>query len=179
MNTFASLAVTLRPVIESDLAIVRFWRNHPDVRSYMYTQHEISEAEHSAWFKRSQVNLFRHLLLAERDGQPFGFVNIEQVDVDAKRAEWGFYLAPESPKGSGQALGLAALTYAFGTLAQHKLCGEALASNQRSRRFHERLGFTAEAHLRDHHFDGHTYHDVIGYGLLRSEWQAHQGAYVL
>lgn len=171
-----NLTVTLKPLIEEDLAIVRCWRNHPEVRNYMYTQHEISESEHYAWFKRSQLNELRHLLLAERDGEPFGFINIEQVDDNAKRAEWGFYLAPECPRGSGQALGLAALSYAFCTLALHKLCGEALANNQRSRRFHTRLGFTEEAHLRDHHFDGQTYHDVIGYGLLRSEWQTHPGA---
>lgn len=175
-NAMFPQEATLRPLQETDLAMVRRWRNHPDVRSYMYTQHEISAAEHSAWFKRSQTNPLRHLLVAEQEGQPFGFVNIELANADAKRAEWGFYLAPEALQGSGQALGLAALSYAFGTLALHKLCGEALASNQRSRRFHERLGFTQEAYWRDHHFDGHTYHDVIGYGLLRSEWQARQGA---
>lgn len=171
-----TLSVTLRPLRDTDLAMVRQWRNHPEVRGCMYTEHEIGEAEHRAWFQRFRDNPDRHLLLAEREGQPFGFVNIQRVDAQALRAEWGFYLAPEAPRRSGQALGLAALAHVFETLGLHKLCGEALASNQRSRRFHERLGFTQEAHLRDHHFDGHTYHDVIGYGLLRSEWQARQGA---
>ncbi|PXY00346.1 UDP-4-amino-4,6-dideoxy-N-acetyl-beta-L-altrosamine N-acetyltransferase [Halomonas sp. LBP4] len=169
-------ATTLRPLQEADLAQVRQWRNHPEVRRYMYTRHEIGEAEHRAWFLRSQEDPHRHLLLAEREEQPFGFVNIQLVDADAQRADWGFYLAPDAPRGSGQALGLAALTHAFGQLGLHKLCGEALDRNDRSLRFHERLGFTREAHLRDHHFDGHAYHDVIGFGLLRSEWQSHQGA---
>lgn len=170
-----TFSATLRPLREADLAIVRQWRNHPDVRRYMYTRHEIGESEHRAWFKRCLADPDRHLLLAERARLPFGFVNIQVMDAEAQRAEWGFYLAPEAPKGSGRALGLVCLTYAFDTLGLHKLCGEALADNERSQRFHRRLGFTREAHLRDHHFDGHTYHDVIGYGLLRSEWQARQG----
>ncbi|TDR57254.1 UDP-4-amino-4,6-dideoxy-N-acetyl-beta-L-altrosamine N-acetyltransferase [Halomonas ventosae] len=169
-------ATTLRPLQEADLAQLRHWRNHPEVRRYMYTRHEIGEAEHRAWFQRAQVDPHRHLLLAEREAQPFGFVNIQLEDAEAQRATWGFYLAPYAPRGSGQALGRAALAHAFGDLGLHKLCGDALAGNERSLRFHERLGFTREAHLRDHHFDGHTYHDVIGFGLLRSEWQAHQGA---
>lgn len=167
---------TLRPLREDDLAMLLRWRNSPEVRRYMYTQHKISEAEHRAWFQCSQDNPNRHLLLAEQKGQPFGFVNIHLLDNEAQRGEWGFYLSPEATQGIGHALGITALAHAFGILKLHKLCGEALFSNKRSQRFHERLGFTQESHLRDHHFDGHTYHDVIGYGLLHSEWQACQGA---
>jgi len=163
---------TLRPLREDDLAMLLQWRNAPEVRLYMYTQHKISEAEHLAWFQRSQDNPNHHLLLAEQKKQPFGFVNIQLLNNEAQRGEWGFYLSPFEPKGSGQALGFTALAHAFGVLRLHKLCGEALFSNKRSQRLHERLGFTQESHLRDHHFDGHAYHDVIGYGLLHSEWQA-------
>lgn len=168
-------SATLRPLQEADLAMVRRWRNHPEVRRYMYTQHEIGEAEHRRWYQDSQRDSSRHLLLAEEVERPFGFINIQLSGIAPHRAEWGFYLSPEAPRGSGQALGLAALAYAFDELKIHKLCGEALSSNNRSRDFHERLGFVQEAHLRDHHFDGQTYHDVIGFGLLRSEWQARKG----
>lgn len=167
---------TLRMLRDDDLVQVRQWRNHPEVRRYMYTRHEIGETEHRAWFQRAQEDPHRHLLLAERNGYSYGFVNIQLDDAAAQRATWGFYLAPKAPRGSGQALGVAALRHAFVDLGLHKLCGESLAGNDRSLRFHERLGFTREAHLRDHHFDGHSYHDVIGFGLLRSEWQALQGA---
>lgn len=166
-----SFDTALRPLQEADLEVVRAWRNHIDVRRFMYTQHEISEQEHRAWFQRAQTDSQRHLLLAERADQPFGFVNIQVLDVVAKRAEWGFYLAPEAERGSGQALGTAALNHAFCHLALHKLCSETFADNLRSIRFHERLGFIREAQLRDHHFDGNTYHDVIGFGLLCSEWR--------
>jgi UDP-4-amino-4,6-dideoxy-N-acetyl-beta-L-altrosamine N-acetyltransferase len=164
----------LRPLAAQDLDRVRHWRNHSEVRRYLYTQHEISAEEHQAWFERARHDADRHLLLYEQHGLPTGFVNLTIVDLAAGRAEWGFYLAPEVPRGSGRALGETALTYAFATLKLHKLCGEALASNDRSIRFHERLGFTREAHLRDHHFDGNNYHDVVGFGLLRCEWQPRQ-----
>lgn len=168
MKTFA----TLRPLQEADLPLVRRWRNHPEVRRYMYTQHEIGEAEHRLWYQDSKRDSSRHLLLAEDAEGPIGFINIQLRDVAAHRAEWGFYLSPEAPRGSGQALGLAGMTYAFDELKIHKLCGEALSENKQSLGFHERLGFVLEARLRDHHFDGQTYHDVVGFGMLRREWQA-------
>lgn len=164
-------SASLRPLEEADLDMLLQWRNALEVRSYMYTQHLIGESEHYQWFQCAQQNSQRHLLIAEYDNQPFGFVNIQLMDLLAERAEWGFYLSPNAPRGSGLALGKAALEYAFIRLDLHKLCGEALASNMRSRIFHERLGFRQESCLRDHHFDGHVYRDVIGYGLLHGEWK--------
>ncbi|MDR5903020.1 UDP-2,4-diacetamido-2,4,6-trideoxy-beta-L-altropyranose hydrolase [Halomonas icarae] len=166
----------LRPMQEHDLEVVLAWRNHPDVRRHMYTQRLITLDEHRVWFERASQTPLRHLLIYEQNGEPLGFVNLTVVDSTAGRAEWGFYLAPEAPCGSGQGLGQSTLTYAFKTLGLHKLCGEVLADNQRSQRFHARLGFHREATLRDHFHDGTTYHDVIGFGLLADEWRDSQGA---
>lgn len=165
----------LRSMQESDLERVLTWRNHPDVRRYMYTQRLIALDEHRAWFERASQAPQRHLLIYEQGGRPLGFVNLNVVDVQAGRAEWGFYLAPEAPRGSGKGLGQCTLEYAFTTLGLHKLCGEVLADNQRSLHFHSRLGFRREATLCDHFHDGNTYHDVIGFGLLAEEWRDSQG----
>lgn len=167
----------LRPLHSDDLELVRAWRNHPDIRHYMYTRHTIGHEEHQRWFRQADTDPDKHLLIFELEGVPTGFVNLTIVDHVASRAEWGFYLAPDAPRGSGTLLGQHALTYLFMELKQHKLCGEALAYNQRSIHFHERLGFRQEARLRDHHFDGSQYHDVIGFGLLVGEWQQETGSY--
>jgi UDP-2,4-diacetamido-2,4,6-trideoxy-beta-L-altropyranose hydrolase/UDP-4-amino-4,6-dideoxy-N-acetyl-beta-L-altrosamine N-acetyltransferase len=166
----------LRPMQAQDLERVLAWRNHPEVRRHMYTQRLINPEEHRGWFERASQAPQRHLLIYEQDGEPLGFVNLNVVDTAAGRAEWGFYLAPDAPRGSGRGLGQCTLTYAFTTLRLHKLCGEVLADNTRSQRFHERLGFRREATHRDHVHDGNTYHDVIGFGLLAEEWRDSQGA---
>ncbi|WP_111414077.1 UDP-2,4-diacetamido-2,4,6-trideoxy-beta-L-altropyranose hydrolase [Billgrantia lactosivorans] len=166
----------LRPMQVQDLERVLAWRNHPEVRRHMYTQRLITLEEHRGWFVRVSQAPQRHLLIYEQEGEPLGFVNLNVVDAAAGRADWGFYLAPEAPRGSGHGLGQCTLTYAFTTLKLHKLCGEVLADNSRSQRFHERLGFRREATHRDHFHDGNTYHDVIGFGLLAEEWRDSQGA---
>lgn len=161
----------IRKMNHADLENVLAWRNHPEVRRYMYTQHEITMYEHVRWFERASTDPERHLLIFERDATPTGFINF-QVIASGGIANWGFYAAPDAPKGTGRLLGQAALEYAFTDAKLHKICGQALAFNERSIRFHQSLGFSKEGNLRHQHYDGQNYHDVVCFGLLASEWQS-------
>lgn len=156
-------------MLESDLEQVLAWRNHIDVRQYMYTQHEISLEEHSHWYASAVKDKKRHLLVFELDGKAQGFVQFKQHD-NTMIVDWGFYLAPEAEKGTGKKLGAAALNYAFHEKHFHKVCGEALGFNEKSIRFHAGLGFQQEGILREQNFDGVHYHDIYCFGLLAREW---------
>jgi UDP-4-amino-4,6-dideoxy-N-acetyl-beta-L-altrosamine N-acetyltransferase len=136
----------------------------------MYTQHEITLVEHQRWFERTLLDPKKHLLVFEVNHQPLGFVNFNQTG-NGLIADWGFYAAPDAPKGSGRQLGRAALSHAFSEFKLHKVNGQALAYNERSIQFHQSLGFQQEGILRDQHFDGERYHHVICFGLLGHEWQ--------
>lgn len=159
----------LRRMSVADLEKVLVWRNHPEVRRYMFTQHEIGLDEHTRWFERASQDSSRHLLIFENQGIALGFINIHQI-APGGIADWGFYAAPDAPKGTGHQLGRAALPYAFATIGYTKLCAQALSYNERSIRFHQNLGFKQEGILRQQHFDGQYYHDVVCFGLLASEW---------
>lgn len=154
----------------ADLSTVLAWRNHPTVRAAMFHGHEIGLEEHQRWFERSLGEEGRHLLVFEIDAQPMGFVNLHVKKAGAN-AEWGFYVAPEAPSGTGRQLGSTCLDYAFASLGAHKISGQALMGNHRSIKFHRALGFTQEGVLRDHHYDGLSYHDVVCFGLLHTEWR--------
>lgn len=167
----SSLVISpIRPMVHADLAAVLAWRNHPDVRRYMYSQHEITLDEHQRWFEGALSDKTKHLLIFETNQQPLGFVNFNETGHGGIAA-WGFYVAPDAPKGSGRQLGRAALNHAFTHLKFHKVNGEALAYNQRSIKFHQSMGFQQEGILRDQHFDGERYHNAICFGLLSYEWQ--------
>lgn len=171
MTATLSVQGRVRRMIHQDIKRVLVWRNHEQVRKFMYTQHEIGLAEHTRWFERASQDDSRHLLIFESNFVPLGFVNLHQI-APGGVADWGFYTAPDAPKGTGRQLGQAALEYAFSRAGLHKICGQALAYNERSIRFHLRQGFQQEGFLREHHFDGQRFHDVLSFGLLASEWQA-------
>lgn len=160
----------IRPMVHADLERVLAWRNHPEVQRYMYTQHEITLDEHLRWFERSLQDSRKHLLIFELGRQSLGFVNFSE-SASGGIVDWGFYAAPDAPKGSGRQLGRVALDHAFIQLKFHKVCGQALAYNEGSIRLHQAMGFQQEGILRDQHFDGEHYHHVISFGLLGHEWR--------
>lgn len=167
MSTAQHLSV--RPMVAEDLERVLTWRNHPEIRKYMYTQQEIQLSEHAKWFATARREPGRRLLIFEIDSSPLGFVSFSQA-APGEISNWGFYLAPEAPRGTGTSLGETALSYAFEELKIYKVCGQALAFNDRSIRLHRKLNFHQEGTLRHQHFDGVTYHDVVCFGLLSAEW---------
>ncbi len=160
----------VRRMHEGDLNVVLNWRNHPEVRRFMYTQHEISQNEHAEWFAKCSRDSMKHLLIFESGSKPLGFVSIHENEPGCS-SNWGFYIAPDAPKGTGRALGKAALQYGFETAKMQKICGQALAFNERSIRFHISMGFQCENILNQKHFDGDQYHDVVCFGLLASQWR--------
>lgn len=170
----SSIMGSLRPMGASDLENVLEWRNDPSVRRFMFTQKEISFEEHRRWYARVALDSRRTLLIYEESSVSLGYVNINRLPSTGA-ADWGFYVAPNAPKGTGRCLGRAAVNYAFSDMGLHKLCGQALAFNHRSIDFHRMLGFKEEGVLRKQFFDGQDYHDVIYFGLLASEWQQNSG----
>lgn len=153
--------------------MVLAWRNHPAIRSYMLTQHEISLQEHRNWFERVQHDTARRLLIVSDATEPIGFVQFNPV-AQGGIADWGFYARPDAPKGSGSKLGQAALEYAFKDLGLHKVCGQAIESNVASIAFHQKLGFAQEGRLREQQRIGEKYHTLFCFGLLAKDWQAVQ-----
>ena len=105
----------------------------------MHNPSEIGAEEHAAWFDRCRHDPSQHLLIAEEAGSPIGFVRF--AGVDQQSDEWGFYKVPGAPAGSGTRLGRVALNYAFDSLALKSVNATVLSDNQRSLRFHRKLGF--------------------------------------
>lgn len=159
----------VRSMQESDLATVLSWRNAPDVRRHLWTQHEIGIDEHCEWFRKSQNEIGRNLLIFEADRIPSGFVQFSKAGPGGV-SDWGFYRAPSSPRGMGRAMGRTALGHAFDVLDLHKVCGQAIAGNEASRKFHLSLGFAEEGVLREQFYDGTSFHHVVVFGLLGRDW---------
>ena len=129
----------IRKMKENDVGMVLLWRNNPDIRKHMYTQHIIGKEEHNKWFKKMFNDPSINLLIFEKNHKPMGFIQINSKIPSY--TTWGFYLAPESPKGTGAQLGANALEYAFKNLKIDRIHGEVIKSNTQSIAFHKKLGF--------------------------------------
>lgn len=164
-------SVSVRRMCKSDLQLVFSWRNHPDIRRFMLTQHEITFAEHSAWFDCASCDDSFALLVIEENKQPIGCVIFSGV-LKNSTADWSFYSAPLNPRGKGVFICSAALDFAFSELGVHKVFGKVIDFNHASVRMHKRLGFKQEGNLRKHCLINGNHYDILCFGILSNDWLA-------
>ena len=166
--------VSLRDVDAADRERIRAWRNLPEVRANMFTDHEISEDEHARWFAGLHDDPRRRYWVVCCDGRDVGLAHLYDIDRHHGRCSWGYYLASPSDRGRGigSVVWYLLLRCAFDELGLRKVYGEVLAVNASVLRMHERFGFLREGFLRHHVVKGGVPHDVVVFGLLADDWRA-------
>lgn len=99
-----------------------------------------------------------------------GEVNL-LIDTRIRAAEVGYWLdADFEGRGLATRAVTAALDWAFGPLGLRRIKLFAIAGNERSLALAQRLGFTREGVFRAAAVVSGVEHDVVGYGLLASEF---------
>ncbi len=166
--------VTLRAVREDDRARLLAWRNDPAVSAYMYTDHVITSAEHDRWFNGIEANTRAAYWVIEVDGAPVGVANLADIQREHQRCAWAYYLASPTVRGLGVGsyVEFWMIEHVFGDLGLEKLWCEVLLSNEAVWKLHMTYGFQREALFRRHVVRGGVPHDVVGLGLLASDWPA-------
>jgi hypothetical protein len=166
--------ILLRDIAPHDQETIRVWRNHPEVRKYMYTDHEIGPDEHNAWFARILRDSTCKYWIIVCDGEDVGLLYLHDIDTRNSRCYWGFYTASPSArgKGVGSFAEFSVLRFVFDDLRLQKLCGEVLASNQAVLNMHKKFGFVQEGLLRKHVLKEGIFADVVSISILREEWDA-------
>lgn len=147
------------------------WRNAKEIRENMYHDEEISREIHSRWFDHALKGDGIIAKLLTYHGVPVGFVNFTHLDERNNRCYWGFYIGEKNaPRGTGTALGILALSYIFESYHLRKLCAEVLAFNEKSLRFHKKMGFQEEGVFKKHIYRNQQYIDVVALALFREDW---------
>lgn len=137
----------LHRVDGDDSARVHAWRNAPAVRAAMYTTHEISEAEHEAWWARMMADPARLYCIAHAPDGPLGVVGFTALQDTPGEGHWAFYAAPDAPRGAGRRMEALALELAFGPLGLERLICEVRHDNERVIALHDSFGFVRDADI--------------------------------
>lgn len=108
-------------------------------------------------------------------GELRGFVGLFHIDSRFKSAEIGYWLDAEAEgQGLARRAASALLDYAFTELGLHRVDLRCAATNARSIRLAERLGFSLEGRQRKADEIGGEWLDLLCYGLLDEEWRGQQ-----
>lgn len=122
--------------------IVRQWRNAEHVRRWMIDQSYISPEQQQKWVQSIQNDRYIYLLASFRD-EPFGVVNLKDIDWGNMCAETGIFIGDPQylhhPVASATAI--VTLHFVFGVLHFNKIYSRSLLSNHFLRSHTEKLGF--------------------------------------
>jgi UDP-4-amino-4,6-dideoxy-N-acetyl-beta-L-altrosamine N-acetyltransferase len=164
--------ISLRGIRPADQQQLLVWRNRPDVRRYMYSDHLISPQEHEEWFTAALTDPSRDYWVINMDGENVGLANLYAKSEAHKRCYWAFYLASENVRGKGVGSFTEwwVLHHVFERLGYNRLCCEVLASNQPVITMHKSFGFTEEGRFREHVLKDGVPQDVIALAMLRGDW---------
>jgi len=160
----------LRTIKEEELELMLSWRNAPAVRGNMYTRHQITLEEHTAWWVRTCERADQKYFMYEFGGNPNGIVGITAIDTVNSNCSWAFYASGDAARGAGIRMEVLALDYVFLELKMHKLYCEVLAFNTPVIRLHQKFGFQEEGVFRQHHKMDESFEDIHRLGLLAAEW---------
>ena len=164
-------SISFKPLQPSDSDDLYSWRNSPDVARYMYNNGAIDRSSHDAWFAAALADQRRKYWIIELDGKGIGLINLNDIDLKNRKAEWAFYVgdAGHRGKGVGSECESFILDYAFNVLGLNKLTCAVLEFNEGVCRLHERHGFVREGILRQHICRDDGFHNVVVYGMLNSD----------
>ena len=158
------------------LEAVRTLRNHPRVRRFMYTTHEISPEEHVKWAASLKGAAGRRFFVVFSDDEIAGTVNWSSRGEKLGRIHWGFYVNPEmAGRGVGSAMLTQFLEMIFADGQTEKIVGEARLDNAASQALHKRLGFVEQERV-DVEGDGGEAVSALRFVLSRRDWLENRAA---
>ena len=175
-----SKGLSLRPFERDDLALLRDWRNQPDIRLRTREWRPLTLEHQERWFGRitaPEAHDFMFLIEVGRGSDspsgPVGVVGWTHWQSIDRVAEVSFYIGCPDAQQKGYATRALRLLHAWGWegLALERAFAEVYASNTASIHLLTGLGYRYEGCLRSHVFRAGRREDSILLGLLREEWR--------
>lgn len=116
------------------------WRNHPEIRKWMYNQDEIKLEEHLSFIESLNTKEDKFYFLVRKEDKFIGVVYF--INADKNEIFYGIYSNPDSKmKGIGRILNEISIDFAFNFLNADKLKLEVFEDNIQVRNLHKKYKF--------------------------------------
>ena len=166
--------IQLIRVESMDKQLLLDWRNQFSVNQWMFTDHVISEDEHSHWFKEMLIDKSKVYWKIVLDGIAVGVVFLTGISEQNKTCQWGMYLADVEVRGKGvaQAACVLSFRYAFHDLDVNVVKCEAVVQNETAIGLYESVGYVRTGLQEDAVKRGSEMLSVVTLELTRESWSA-------
>ena len=106
------------------------WRNHPEIRKWMYNQDEIKLEEHLNFIESLKSRKDKLYFLVKKEEEFIGVIDFTQL-VEKKSVHMGIYSNPNL-KGNGKILLNKIIDYSFNNLKVERIFSECLMENEKA-----------------------------------------------
>ncbi|MEN8303503.1 MAG: UDP-4-amino-4,6-dideoxy-N-acetyl-beta-L-altrosamine N-acetyltransferase [Campylobacterota bacterium] len=120
--------------------MVLSWRNHPNVKQWMYNSADILIEDHLAYIETLKNCTDKLYFLVKQKNDYIGVIDFTNIDKVNKSSEFGLYANSEL-KGMGEVLLNSICEYGFGNLNINTLIAEAFAKNKKANSLYKRFSF--------------------------------------
>lgn len=177
MVQMTSERLVLRPHTPESFERLHKWRSDAEILELSADSVEIPTEEQTRraldrWMQEREDIIHVAICLKETD-ELIGFLHIAMIEPPHRRCRIGLVIGEKHLWGRGygaEAL-RRAVDYCFEELSMNRIGAEVYATNPRSVRMLERVGFKREGVLRESVLKGDGFVDEYAYGLLRREWE--------
>ncbi len=151
---------------DDELQLILTWRNHPDVRKWMYNTDEITLTEHIEFCKKLKLTNNKGYWLVQMGNESIGTVNINPFYPEKNEGEWGFFLNPKHFKSDAVLmLFYYSIELFFSELKLDQLRGYVLKTNISSLILNDFFGMV------EHVEDSQNKNEYSSRKLTRAEWK--------
>jgi [ribosomal protein S5]-alanine N-acetyltransferase len=176
MTTLTSTRLVLQPHTLASLEPLHRWENDEEILQLSSDSLERSDLSQirstlERWMQ-PQTDILHFAIHLKDDGTLIGFLHVAQIDHDHQRCKLGLLIGEKRlwERGYGTEALKLAVEHCFTALCMNRIAAEVYATNPRSVRMLERVGFVREGVLRQN-VKRDRFVDEYQYGLLRSEWE--------
>ena len=122
--------------------MVLTWRNHNEIKKWMYNQNDILLDNHLMYIENLSNSIDKKYFIVKQNESYIGVVDFIQIDDKNKECEFGLYANPfEKTVGIGRILEELCIKYVFEILKFKKLKLEVFTENKQVRNLHKKYNF--------------------------------------
>ena len=115
------------------------WRNHPEIKKWMYNQDEIKLEEHLTFIESLKSRKDKLYFLVKKEDEFIGIIDFTQI-VENGSVHMGIYSNPNI-KGNGAILLNKIINYSFNNLKVERVFSEVFAENEKAHNLYKKFNF--------------------------------------
>jgi UDP-4-amino-4,6-dideoxy-N-acetyl-beta-L-altrosamine N-acetyltransferase len=125
---------------ETEKNNILLWRNHPNIKRWMYTSYNITKEEHFNFIKTLEKDESKQYFMVQYNTEAIGVIYFTDIDYNKKVAEFGIYANPDK-KGYGKYLMTSITDYAFDVMKLNRIYAEVFANNNKAIKLYRKFSF--------------------------------------